>query len=100
MRLLGFRDAELRLRHDFLSEQGSDLPQLAGIIRGKHQLHAPSDFFWCWTSSPMPFAASSSSVSSSAREKSAPSAVPCTSMKLPEPVITTFMSQPQAESSL
>jgi len=33
------------------------------------------------------------------RVKATPSAVPCTSTKFPAPVITTFMSVSQAESS-
>jgi hypothetical protein len=41
-----------------------------------------------------------SSASISARVKAAPSAVPCTSTKWPAPVITTFMSVSQAESSV
>ena len=46
-----------------------------------------------------PCSARPSSASISARENGAPSAVPCTSTKPPAPVITTFMSVSQAESS-
>ncbi len=61
---------------------------------------SPRALRWWAISSRMPRSASASSSSSCARPKVSPSAVPCTSTKLPAPVITTFMSQPQAESSL
>ena len=48
----------------------------------------------------MPRVASASSASICARVNAAPSAVPCTSTKWPAPVITTFMSVSQAESSV
>ena len=47
----------------------------------------------------MPLSARPSNASSSAFENAAPSAVPCTSMNPPVPVITTFMSVSQLESS-
>src|SRR3989344_5591662 len=47
----------------------------------------------------MPFSASASSWSISARVNATPSAVPCTSTKWPAPVITTFMSVSQSTSS-
>src|SRR5687768_15232152 len=102
VRLVGLRDAERRLRHQLdgqRGEDGADLPQLAGIARREDQLHRPSALFWCPMSREMPACASSSSASSSLREKASPSAVPCTSTKCPAAVMTTFMSQPHAESS-
>ena len=50
-------------------------------------------------SSRMPRSASATSSSISARVNGAPSAVPCSSTKPPAPVITTFMSVSQPESS-
>ena len=60
---------------------------------------AASALRWMDTNSAMPVAARFNSASSSARAKAMPSAVPCTSTKPPEPVITTFMSVSQSESS-
>src|SRR5690606_7713026 len=48
----------------------------------------------------VPASARSSRASSSARSKGTPSAVPCTSMNLPEPVATTFMSVPARTASV
>ena len=47
----------------------------------------------------MPVSASTSRSSSSPRENGAPSAVPCTSMNRPLPVMTTFMSTSARASS-
>src|SRR5687768_14683899 len=102
MRLFGFYDAELGLgnqRDAERREQLPDLPEFSGVARRENQLHSSSARFWCCTSSAMPWAASASSASSSLRENVPPSAVPCTSTKPPAPVMTTFMSQPQPESS-
>src|SRR2546421_8128000 len=102
VRLVGFRDAESRLRHELDRErrqQSADFPPLAGIARRKDQLHSASAFFCKPMSCVMPRWASARSESSSWRENGSPSAVPFTSTKPPWPVITTFMSQPQAESS-
>src|SRR6185369_12907517 len=100
---LGFGDAEFRLRDDARAEgleELLDLRLLARIARGKNDaLHKPSARRCCATSSAMPRPAMASSWSSSARAKGSPSAVPCTSTKRPAPVITTFMSVWQAESS-
>src|SRR5438034_4554533 len=60
---------------------------------------SPSAAFCLAISSAIPCFASASSTAICAAEKGAPSAVPCTSTKQPEPVITTFMSVSQLESS-
>src|SRR5262245_59366810 len=54
---------------------------------------------WRETSSRMPLSASSRRSSRALRSKGGPSAVPCTSMKRPSPVLTTFMSTSARESS-
>src|SRR6266581_8066042 len=59
----------------------------------------PSAAFCLAMSSAIPCIASASSASICAAEKGSPSAVPWTSTKPPEPVITTFMSVPHSESS-
>src|SRR5215831_4493176 len=108
--LLGLRDFQGRLRDDLdpeRTEQGLELAQLAWIGRREDQLlhrRAPawvsaSAAFCLATSSAMPRWASAISACISPAEKGAPSAVPCTSTKPPEPVITTFMSVSQWESS-
>src|SRR6266480_4850213 len=65
--------------------------------RGNHE--SPSAAFCLAMSSAIPCIASASSASICAAEKGSPSAVPWTSTKPPEPVITTFMSVSQSESS-
>ena len=84
-------------------EQRLDLAQLAGIGRCEHQssgtkAHSARAPCCCAMSSRCRLA-SAISASISARENGAPSAVPCTSTKPPAPVITTFMSVSQPESS-
>src|SRR5207248_982418 len=72
---------------------GEDLADLAGVPRGYGQPlgepHPASAARWISTSSPMPAEARSTSRSRCSRENGSPSAVPCTSTSLPEPVITT-----------
>jgi len=54
---------------------------------------------WRAKTSAMPASARPSNWSSSPRLKATPSAVPWTSMNLPSPVMTTFMSTSAEESS-
>ena len=54
---------------------------------------------WRRVSSAQPTAPRSSNWSMTARSKGSPSAVPCTSMSFPSPVMTMFMSTSAAESS-
>ena len=60
----------------------------------------PSAAFCILTISAMPPCARSSKRFMPARSNATPSAVPCTSMKWPASVITTFMSVSQPESSM
>ena len=108
VRLLGLGDAQLALRHQLQRqrrEQRLQLGQLLGVVGRQHQPQSIGSCrerqrFCAATSSRMPLSASASSASISARVNGAPSAVPCTSTKPPAPVITTFMSVSQAESSV
>src|SRR5262249_27416883 len=103
MRLLGLADAELALAHELdrqRAEQRAQLVELLRVVGRQHQPHAASALRCAATSSRMPWSASASSASISARENGAPSAVPCTSTKPPAAVMTTFMSVSQAESSM
>src|SRR5260221_6505718 len=125
VRFFGIAHPEARLRNDLHSErreQRFELAELPGIGGGEHEsFHAciltgeasdpttqirsprnqesPSAAFCLAMSSAIPRFASASSASNCAAEKGAPSAVPCTSTKPPEPVITTFMSVSHCESS-
>src|SRR5690606_41445680 len=91
---------ELLQPHDV--EPGEDAPQLsdlAGVAGGEQDPHADSASCWMSVSSSHPATARSSSRSSFSRSKGAPSAVPCTSTKVPSPVMTPFMSVSAATSS-
>ena len=66
-------------------------PSTLELNHYRHQFAASAASWAAW-SSLFPLAASSSSVSSSALLKGRCSAVPCISMKSPEPVMATFMS--------
>src|SRR3569623_1044887 len=103
VRLGAFWHAEIGLRRRFDCERFEDarnFAQLARIARGDDQfLHDASAFCWAAVIWPMPAVARSSKASSVARENGVPSAVPCTSTMPPLPVITTFMSVSQSESS-
>src|SRR6266571_6995255 len=70
-----------------------------GEIRSPRNQKTPSAAFCLAMSSAIPCIASASSASICAAEKGSSSAVPWTSTKPPEPVITTFMSVSQSESS-
>src|SRR6266571_3053634 len=70
-----------------------------GEIQPPRNHESPSAAFCLAMSSAIPCIASASSASICAAEKGSPSAVPWTSTKPPEPVITTFMSVLQSESS-
>ena len=97
-------------------QQAAELAQLAGVAGGEDEAgrldhagaecaalrylgSAPSACSLRGDQLAMPCSASASSASISARVNGAPSAVPCTSTKPPAPVITTFMSVSQPESS-
>src|SRR5213082_373103 len=90
-------------RHPSSREEGkADHPAAYGGTppqerRGNQE--RPSAAFCLAMSSAIPCIASASSASICAAENGAPSAVPWTSTKPPEPVITTFMSVSQPESS-
>src|SRR5690606_27347046 len=85
-----------------------DAPQLLVLVRvvgreheGRHGTpYDASAADWMAASSPAPATARSSSESSSPRSNGAFSAVPCTSMKSPRPVTTTFMSVSARRSSV
>src|SRR6476661_7968801 len=92
-------------------ENPGDLVDLAGV-RGRDQQFAQvvQGFYWATrisptiercksTSSRMPWSARARRSSRARRSKGGPSAVPCTSMNLPSPVLTTFMSTSARESS-
>src|SRR5574343_695398 len=108
--LLGLDHAQAALRHQLqrqLTEERRQLLELLRVVGGQHQAHRAhsctggwaSASFWACTRSAMPWVARASIASISARLKGTPSAVPWTSTKPPAPVITTFMSVSQAESS-
>src|SRR3990167_5691646 len=110
--------AQVALAHQGAAQRakhGLQFDQLALVVGCENDLHeyASSAYEYCASSyyfdsescckaisSPMPCSASPSSWSISARVNATPSAVPCTSTKCPAPVITTFMSVSQAESSV
>src|SRR5690606_18813972 len=112
-RLLRLADPQARLRqqlHAERREQLAELAQLAEVVGCQHHLRelhpqlqaqsaSPSAARCALTSREMPARASSSSVSTSPRLNGTPSAVPWISTKPPAPVITTFMSVSQPESS-
>ena len=82
----------------------TDLPHLAHIMGRDDQFagrEAPHQMtaFCAATSSPMPFLASVIISANCASEKGEPSALPCSSTKPPEPVITKFASVPASLSS-
>src|SRR5699024_1566367 len=89
---------------DPVPQQLTQLAQLALVPRGEDEprgrrgaracAHRSPARVSCWirVSSVVPSTARSSRVSSSARRNGAPSAVPWTSTKSPDPVTTTFMS--------
>src|SRR5262249_54315897 len=105
--LLGVGDLESRLRNNLdpeRAQQGLEFAQLPRIRGGEHELlhgakATPSARFCRATSSAMPRCASATSDRIWASEKGSPSAVPCTSTNAPAPVMTTFMSVSQRESS-
>ena len=106
VRLFGVRHAERALRHDLDPERREQLAELAELARiGRcedellHRLQAPSAARCFAISSRMPRSASATRDTISTGVNGAPSAVPCSSTKPPAPVITTFMSVSQAESS-
>src|SRR5207248_400312 len=80
----------VKLRPDHPAAYGGTPPQER---RGNQE--RPSAAFCLAMSSAIPCIASASSASICAAENGAPSAVPWTSTKPPEPVITTFMSVSQ-----
>src|ERR1700733_416148 len=85
-----------------LWQQPRQLAHLVLVVRRQQQLHAELLCSWpdtpaiarCWASCSrsMPAAASASSSSRCARESGVRSAVACTSIRPPSPVITTFAS--------
>ena len=88
------------------AEEFTEFAKLAFVVRGQHQpggraAHRVSARVsrWMAASWAVPSRARSSSWFSSSRSKGAPSAVPCTSTNLPEPVTTTFMSVSARTSS-
>ncbi|OEI69225.1 Uncharacterized protein Cus16_1063 [Curtobacterium sp. ER1/6] len=87
-----------------LAEDPAELDDLALVVRrqddGAPGHASPSASRWMAASDRLPASPRSSSVSSSARSNGACSAVPCTSMNFPEPVVTMFMSVSAAESSV
>ena len=105
VRLLGGLDAKLALRDDGEIELGQQRPELAQLARIRRRennatRHAsPSTCFWAAMSSETPLRASAIMAAIWASVNGSPSAVPCTSTKPPRPVITTFMSVSQVESS-
>src|SRR4030095_6831587 len=114
--LVRFGDPELGLRDHLDTErrqQPAKLAQLALVVRREHEARdahpaarrpgapqlAANAARCAAISSRMPRSASVTSPSLSPRVKGVPSAVPCSSTKPPAPVITTFMSVSQPESS-
>src|SRR5271154_5644546 len=81
-------------------EQRAQLSKFARVVGGDDDpVHVPSAVRCNVISFEIPAVARSISFDSCSRVKGAPSAVPCTSTKWPAPVITTFMSVSQLESS-
>jgi hypothetical protein len=116
MRLVRFGNAEGRLRDDLDPEWGKEtmeFAQLAGVVgredEARNQEHrlVPAVARVTHRARPsgavmsrrIPSSARLTRTSISSRVNGAPSAVPCTSTKLPPAVITTFMSVSHAESS-
>src|SRR5205085_4656203 len=97
---------ELETRHG-RRQDGRDLGGLVGVGRGEDEAHylprggggVASSSAWASRISAMPCSASDSRSSSSALENALPSAVPWTSTKRPEVVMTTFMSTSAFTSS-
>ena len=87
-----------------LGDDPAQLGQLLGVVGGQHDLvrrgHRASAACCSSVSVAQPAAPRSSSSSSTERSNGAPSAVPCTSMNAPAPLITMFMSVSAAESSV
>ena len=97
---------DVREAHDLHTGDGGDqqppqLGELARVAGGQQQPrgHRASAAACMRVSSAQPVTARSSSASRVGRSNTAPSAVPCTSTKLPSPVQTTFMSVPARTSS-
>ena len=87
---------------DFDSRLGCGAPELAKLARvagGAPQLHAPIAFFCSSPNSAMPCLASATKCDIWDSSNGACSAVPCTSMNLPPPVMTMFISTSARESS-
>ena len=84
-----------------IRKQGHDLVTVIGIVgfRHDHRNHSASAAFCAFTSCAIPASARSVSSPIWVRVKGSPSAVPCSSTMPPEPVMTTFMSVSQSESS-
>ena len=84
-----------------VGQDSAHLDHLVLIAGGQNDAstHRPSASCCSRVSSAQPVDARSSSASSSDRSKGTPSAVPCTSMKRPSPVQTTFMSVSAVTSS-
>ncbi len=84
-------------------QPAEDLAELGDLVRvacgQDHPGHDRSASACRWVSSAQPPAARPSSRSSRARSNGSRSAVPCTSMYRPSPVITTFMSVSARTSS-
>lgn len=83
-------------------DRGQDPPQLLElllVVRCQENSTHASASCCSFASSAQPEIPSSSRLSSSARSNGAPSAVPCTSMNFPSPVITRFMSVSARTSS-
>src|SRR5690349_20186885 len=113
MWLIGFAHVKRRLRQRLDSQgrqQMPDFPQLARVAaRNDQLLHCLSvflgqlpdtnAFLWASISSRIPCCARSSIAFNSSRVNGAPSAVPCISTRPKSPVITTFISVSQRESS-
>ena len=103
VRLLGFRNAELALGDDFETERRQQCVQLVhllGVVGGEDDLlHVASALCWAAISCRMPASARSVRVFICGRVNGVPSAVPWISTMPPEPVMTTFMSVSQSESS-
>src|SRR6185312_6411615 len=84
------------------AQQFAELAELALVVGGEDELgcHQPARVSrWISASWVVPISARSRRRLSSSRSNGAPSAVPCTSTNLPEPVTTTFMSVSARTSS-
>ena len=102
VRLFRFRNVEFPLRDQFPAERCEDrveFLEFLGIVRGEDNLHFASAAFCESMSWAMPALARSVNCSSWARVNGSPSAVPCNSTIPPAPVMITFMSVSQSESS-